>query len=83
MGDLHLNLDKTVDKMVEKKLGVDKMDCLDKLLCVKDLDKTIDKMVGTMVSVDKMVCLDKLLGVKDHKIVDMMDAISSIVQESV
>ena len=66
MGDLYLDLDKTVDKMVETIQGVDKMVGLDKFLVV-----------------DKMVGLDKLLGVKDLKLVDMEDAISSIVQESV
>ena len=66
MGDLYLDLDKTVDKIVETIQGVDKMVGLDKFLVV-----------------DKMVGLDKLLGVKDLKIVDMVDAISSIVQESV
>ena len=66
MGDLYLNLDKTVDKMVETIQGVDKMVGLDKFLVV-----------------DKMVGLDKLLGVKDLKLVDMEDAMSSIVQESV
>ena len=45
----------------------------------------VDKMVGLdkFLVVDKMVGLDKLLGVKDLKIVDMVDAMSSIVQESV
>ena len=60
-----------------------------------DLVKTVDKMVETsqgvdkmvgldkFLVVDKMVGLDKLLGVKDLKLVDMEDAMSSIVQESV
>ena len=47
------------------------------------LEKTVDKMVEKMLSVDKMVGLDKLLGVEDLKLVDMEDAMSSIVQESV
>ena len=78
MWDLYLNLDKTVDKMVETIQGVDKMVGLDKFLVV-------DKMVGLdkLQGVDKKVGLDKLLGVKDLKLVDMEDAMSSIVQESV
>ena len=60
-----------------------------------DLVKIVDKMVETIqgvdkmvgldkfLVVDKMVGLDKLLGVKDLKLVDMEDAMSSIVQESV
>ena len=81
MGDLHLNLDKTVDKMVETLLGIDKMVGLDKLLVFLVVDKIVglDKLLG----VDKKVGLDKLLGVKDLKLVNMEDAISSIVQESV
>ena len=59
-----------------------------------DLYLDLDKTEGKMVSLDKFLVflvvdkkvgldLDKLLGVKDLKIVDMVDAISSIVQESV
>ena len=81
MGDLYLDLDKTLDKMVEKILGIDKMVSLDKFLVFL----VVDKMVGqdNLLVVDKKVGLDQLLGVKDLKIVDMVDAISSIVQESV
>jgi hypothetical protein len=78
MGDFYLDLVKTVDKMVETILGVDKIVGLDKLLGV-DKKVGLDKLLG----VDKKVGLDKLLGVKDLKLVDMEDAISSIVQESV
>ena len=80
MGDFYLDLNKTVDKMVETILGVDKMVGLYRWVFL-----VVDKIVGLdkLLGVDKKVGLDKLLGVKDLKLVDMEDAMSSIVQESV